>query len=366
MPSGDDADGSTVRGGTSPPRPDVGPSRDGRLEDLLDLQGFGLLPPMGLLTLWAAVGTVGYVVIEGWSVLDALYQTVITLSTVGLMEAQPMSDAGRGFTVALIVVGLGTALYAFTSIGQKIVEGEVAAVVGRRRMKRELRELEDHFVVCGFSETSKAVIEGLENEGEDFCVVEADPEREAELQDADHLYLIGDATEEAVLEAAGAKRARGILALLPSDADNLYVAMAATNMNPDLQVIARATDDRAERNLRRGGADVVVSPYESTGHRVVQAAINPTVLDFMELATSRVQLELSLESVEIGEGSPLAGATLAESDVGSRCGVIVVAVQQPDDEMTFNPSASIRIHAGDRLVALGEVEDLEQLEELAA
>lgn len=359
----DESDGVTARignrlGGGSPQQPSL-------LEQFLGLQGFGLLPPALLLTLWVVVGTVGYMVIEGWTLLDAVYQTVITLSTVGLMEAHPMTPSGRLFTVVLIVAGLGTALYAFTSIGQKIVEGEVAALVGRRRMERDLRRLEDHFVVCGFGRTSEAVAEGLESEDEDFCVIDADSEIEPELQERGYVYLIGDATEEDVLEMAGVERARGLLALLPSDADNLYLTMAAKNINPEVQVVARATDDRAERNLRRGGADVIVSPYETTGNRVIQAALNPAVLEFMELATPRVQLQLSLEAVAVAEDSALDGVTLRGSEIRRRCGVIVVAIKREDDEMVFNPEPTESIRAHDTLVALGEGEDLETLERLA-
>lgn len=276
-----------------------------------------------------------------------------------------MSPAGRLFTVFLIAVGLGAALYAFTAIGQKIVEGEVAALVGRRRMQRELKRLEDHFIVCGYGRTSEAVVDGLDGEDEDFCIVDADPDLGPDLQDEGYVYLIGDATEEEVLEAAGIQRARGLLALLPSDADNLYLTMAAKNMNNDVQVIARATDDRAERNLRRGGADIVVTPYETTGTHVVQAALNPTVLEFMELATPRVQLHLSLEAVEVHEESPLDGVTLSGSEIRRRCGVIIVAIKRQDDEMVFNPEPSETIRAHDTLVALGEGDDLETLEKLA-
>lgn len=346
-----------------PSRP--GGSQASSLEEMLGIRGIGLLPPVLLLALWVGVGTVGYMTIEGWSMLDALYQTVITLSTVGLMEAHPMSSGGRLFTVVLIAGGLGTALYAFTSIGQKIVEGEVAALMGRRRMQRELRNLNDHFIVCGFGRTSEAVIEGLEGEDVSFCVVDIDPGVEPALQEREDVYLIGDATEEEVLEEAGIARARGLLALLPRDADNLYLTMAAKNMNTDVQVVAKATDDRAERNLRRGGADSVVSPYETTGTHVVQAALNPTVLEFLELATPRVQLHLSLEAVSVHEGSPLDGVTLAGSEIRRRCGVIIVSIKRQDDAMVFNPEPSATIRAGDALVALGEREDLETLETLA-
>lgn len=333
---------------------------------LIGMRGAGILPLLLLLFLWVVAGTVGYMVIEGYSAWDAIYMTVITLSTVGYQEVHPLSTAGQVFTSGLILVGLGTVFYAFTSIGQMVVEGELADMLGRRRMRQELTALEDHYIVCGFGRTSRPVVAGLEQENEAFCVVDIDDEMEEDLNEEGYVYLIGDATEEEVLETAGIERARGLIALLPSDADNLYLTMAAKNMNPNVQVIARVTDERAERNLRRGGADIVVSPYETAGNRVVQAALKPTILEFMELATPRVQLQLSLEEVRVEPDSPLDGHSLAESEIRRRCGVIIVAIKRKDNEMVFNPNPSETIRPGDTLVALGEGEDLDTLERLAA
>lgn len=336
----------------------------GFFERLTGISGLGLVPPVLLLALWLVGGTAGYMVIEGWSLFDAAYMTVITLSTVGFAEIHPLSTMGKAFTSVLILAGLGTVFYAFTAIGQTVVEGQIAEALGRRRMRQELRSLEDHYIVCGFGRTSRPVLEGLEQEDESFCVIDNDPELEDDLQSEGYVYLIGDATEEEVLEAAGIYRAKGLMALLPSDADNLYLTMAAKNMDPGVQVIARVTDERAETNLRRGGADVVVSPYETAGNRVIQAALKPAVVEFMELATPRVQLQLSLEEVRVREESPLAGLSLAESEIRRRCGVIIVAIKRQDNEMAFNPHPSETIQADDVLVALGEGEDLETLEKL--
>lgn len=359
-PAGEDAD--QVRLGKRLPSWLSEPGRS--LRSIFGFRGAGLLPLTLLLAFWVVGGTVGYMVIEGWGLWDAAYMTVITLSTVGYAEIHPLSTYGEIFTSALILGGLGTVFYAFTSIGQMVVEGELADILGRRRMKQELRRLEDHYIVCGYGRTSKPVVEGLEQEDEAFCVIDIDPELEAELKEDDVVYLVGDATEEEVLEAAGIERARGLIALLPSDADNLYLTMAAKNMNSDVQVIARVTDQRAEKNLRRGGADIVVSPYETAGNRVIQAALKPTIMEFMELATPRVQLQLSLEEVRVEAESPLDGLSLAESEIRRRCGVIIVAIKRGSGEMVFNPHPSEAIQNGDLLVALGEGEDLATLEQL--
>lgn len=352
-----------VRMGKRPPGP------RGRLKRLLErLLGFrtiGLVPPVLMLGLWLVSGTVGYMVIEGWNLLDALYMTVITLSTVGYSEVHPLSTTGRVFTSGLVLVGLGTVFYAFTSIGQMVVEGELADMLGRRRMRNEVRNLEDHYIVCGYGRTSRPVVEGLEQSGHPFCVIDVDEETEPELREEGFLYLVGDATEEDVLETAGIHRARGLLALLPSDPDNLYLTMTAKNMNPDARVIARASDDQAGTYLRRGGADEVVSPYETAGNQVLQTALKPAVVELMELATPREHLQLSLEEVTVEADSPLDGRTIQESEIRRRCGVIIVAIKRANGEMTFNPDPNEPLERGDDLVALGEREDLETLAKLS-
>lgn len=331
------------------------------------LGGGGLWPPIALLCLWIVVGTIGFVLIEGWSIGDAAYMTIITISTVGYSEVNPpLSGQGKGFASFLILVGLGTVFYAFTTIGQMVVEGELADMLGRRRMRQELKALDDHYIVCGYGKTAQPVVNGLQQAGENFCVIEVDPERESQLQEAGHTYLIGDATEESVLEQAGVIRAKGLLAMLPSDADNLYLTMSAKNLNPEVRVIAQATDKKASINLRRGGADEVVSAYEAAGNRIVQGAIKPSVVEFTELATPQDHLQLSLEEVQVGKGSPLDGLTLQEGDINRRAGVIIVAIKGSEGEMTFNPDADEEILHGDQLVALGEERDLETLEKLCS
>jgi voltage-gated potassium channel len=357
------SEASDVRMGTRVPDP-----RDqfkDWLRSVLGIQRVGLVPPVLLLVMWLIVGTSGYMVIEGWSAFDSVYMSVITLSTVGFQEVHPLSTTGRAFTSVLVLAGLGTVFYAFTSIGQMVVEGELADILGRRRMRRELRELEDHYIVCGYGRTSRPVVEGLEQSDRAFCVIDKDEEIEDELSEAGFVYLVGDATEENVLETAGIDRARGLLALLPSDPDNLYLTMTAKNMNPDVRVIARASDDQAATYLHRGGADDVVSPYETAGNRVLQTALKPAVVELMELATPREHLQLSLEEVAVEADSPLDGRTIKESEIRRRCGVIIVAIKRANGQMTFNPDPKAPMERGDHLVALGEGQDLETLAKLS-
>jgi voltage-gated potassium channel len=318
--------------------------------------------PLALIVLVAG-GTLGYMAIEGWGVLDSLYMTVITISTVGFAEAHPLSPAGKVFTSFVILAGVGTAVYTFTRLGQLVLEGELVDIVGRRRMRSELQKLSGHFIICGYGRIGKPVAEGMKRDGLAFCVVDRDPEQEQDLRTRDYLYAIGDSTDEDVLRMVGVERAGALLALLPSDADNLYLTISAKSLNPAIRVIARALDERAEMKLKRGGADRVVSPYAMAAARVLSAAVKPMVVEFMELVTPRQYLPLRLEEIVVGDGSALAGLSLAEAGIRSRFKVIVVAVKRGAGEMIFNPEPGQAIAAKDVLIAMGEERDLERLEE---
>ena len=257
-----------------------------------------------LLVFWLVLGTGGFVFIEGWSVVDAFYMSVITISTVGYGEVQELTPAGRLFAAFLIVSGLGTAVYTFTRLGQALLEGELLSVLGRRRMKSEVEKLDNHYIICGFGRIGRPVAEGLSQDGLPFCVVDDDPETETVLRARGYLYQMGDAIDESVLSSAGVTRAKALLALLPSDADNLFLTITAKELNPKLMVIARTSDEKVEPRLKRGGADKVISPYRIAGARVLQAAVKPAVLEFVELATHREYLPLSVEEITVNAALP--------------------------------------------------------------
>ena len=268
-----------------------------------------------LLGFWTLVGTLGFVFIEGWSLGEAFYMTILTISTVGFSEVHPLSSEGRLFASFLIVTGLGTAIYTFTRLGQVVLEGELQGVLGRKRMKNKLAKLKDHYIVCGFGRIGKPVAQDLKQEGYTVCILENDPERESEISAAEHLYLIGDATDESVLDLAGIRRAKVVLALLPSDADNLFVTITVKELNPGVTVIARASDEKVEPRLKRSGADKVISPYKTAYARFFHAAIKPTVVEFLELVTHREYLQLSMEEITVLDGSTLQDITLSESEI---------------------------------------------------
>ena len=338
------------------------PGGNNQLPTLLRKQQTSLFLGVVLLAIWTLVGTIGFSLIEGWSLFDSFYMTILTISTVGYGEVHPLTGPGRIFASLVIVLGIGTAIYTFTRLGQVILEGELQGVLGRKRMTKEIAKLKDHYIVCGFGRIGKPVAAGLQAEGYPLCVLESNQELEGDIQDSGHLYLIGDATDESVLQSAGLDRAKAVLALLASDADNLFLTITAKELSSSVMVIARASEDRVEPRLKRGGADKVISPYQSACARVLHAAIRPAVVEFLELVTHRESMHLSLEEIKVCENSPLSGRSLAEAQVRAHYGVIVVAIEQSDGEMEFNPPVSHTIHAGDTLVAIGKGTDLKKLE----
>lgn len=328
---------------------------------MLSPQG-GVVLGLVLLGSLIVAAAVGYSLLEGWPFWDGLYMAFITVSTVGFQEVRPLSPSGRLLTSFVIVAGLGLVAYSTARLGQSILEGELFGEIGRRRMQRTLNKLNGHFIVCGYGRMGKPVAEGLKNSGEDVCVIDLSPAVEDDLIAGGYHYLIGDATEDETLRAAGVDRARALMALLPSDADNVYLTLTAKGINRAVQVIARASANKAEIKLRRGGADKVVSPYEIAGARVLEAALRPAVVEFMEVSTHREQLALGWEEIMVAQECLLAGKTIAEAEVRKRFGIIVVAIKRSDGKMVYNPAASETIQGGDTLVAIGTKDSLASVE----
>jgi voltage-gated potassium channel len=308
------------------------------------------------------VGVTGYMTLAGMTFVDALYMTVITVSTVGYREVQPLDTAARFFTMALIAGGLGIVFYSAGALARSVIEGEIQRLFGRRKVQRQIAQLADHFIVCGFGRMGRIVCKELAVKPVPFVVVERAPEARRHLEQEQYLCLDGDATEEAVLIDAGIRRARGLVAALSSDADNVYVILTARELNPELLIVARAEDEPSERKLLRAGATRVVSPYVIGGHRMAHALLRPAVLDVIDLATHYRSLELQIEEVSVPTGAFAAGVTLQGSGIRDTLGIIVIAIKKPNGEMLFNPTADARIEAGDRLVLMGQSTGLRELE----
>lgn len=329
------------------------------------MRAYRLLLPLVVLGALLAVGTLGYRILGGWSFMDALYMTVITITTVGFHEVQPLGPAGRLFTMALALGGVFTAFYAAAEFIRAVVTGEIRTVLGRQRMQHQLANLANHMVVCGFGRMGRLVCEEFSHAGMPFVVID----REARVLEGFSLShgiaVVGDATADDVLRDAGVERARALVTAAASDADNLYITMSARFLSDRLFIVARAESEGAGRKLRRAGANRVVAPYMIGGHRVAQAVLRPNAMDFIELATHSQHLELQIEEVELRAGSPLVGQSLKTSPVRSELGIIVVAVKGKDGRMQFNPTPETVFEAADVLIVLGHRQQLDRLDALA-
>jgi voltage-gated potassium channel len=309
-------------------------------------------------------GTLGYVRVEGWSITDALYMTVITLATVGFGETHPLSHEGRIFTIALILGGVFTMAAAATAVIRSIVSGEVQRLVGRQRMERSLAAMKDHIIVCGYGRMGRLVCEEFSQIGQPFVAIDRDQSLVDHFPSRIGLALAGDATNDDLLRKAGIERARALVSALPHDADNLFITMSAKLLNEKIFIVARAEDPASEAKLTRAGANRVVAPYLLGGGRVVQAVLRPSVLDFIDLATKTQHIELQMEETQIATASPIAGKKLSESMTREHR-IIVVAIKRKAGKMEFNPGGETRLEEGDTLISLGHRHDLDRLEQLA-
>lgn len=321
-----------------------------------------LLTALGALVALNTVGTLGYMLIAGMSFIDALYMTVITLSTVGYREVQPLDTAARVFTMVLIVTGLGIVFYSASLVARDVIEGEIRRTLGRRRVQRQIAHMADHFIVCGYGRMGRIVCKELAAKPAAFVVVERDPDALRNLEEDQFPCVEGDATEDTILIEAGIQRARGLVAALSTDSDNVYVVLSARELNPNLLIVARAEDDRSERKLLHAGATRVVSPYVIGGHRMAHSLLRPAVLDVIDLATHYRSIELQIEEVSVAKGGFGDGLSVRDSGIREALGIIVIAIKKPSGEMLFNPAADVRLEAGDRLVVMGQTNSLRELE----
>jgi voltage-gated potassium channel len=307
-------------------------------------------------------GCLGFIVIEGWSALDALYMTIISLTTVGFQEVHPLSRSGKIFTMLLIVSGVGFILYFLGSTTGMMIEGTLKDVFGRRKLEKKIRQIGNHYIVCGFGRIGRTVTQLLREKPMDVVVVEKDPGCIPLFQEKNILYVIGEATSEESLLKAGLLRARGLVAAASSDADNVYITLTARGLNPGLFILVRAADESSIKKLTRAGADKVVSPYDIGARSMANTILRPTVIDFIELAMHNRSLDLQMEELTVGENSEIRDLTLMESAIRKEFDLIVVAIKKGTGEMIFNPSSQAKIQVGDILVALGDRENLSSLE----
>jgi voltage-gated potassium channel len=307
-------------------------------------------PALGL-AIALAYGVAGYMLLERWRFLDALYMTVTTLTTVGFREVRPLDDGGMVFTLTVITIGVGLVLTTVTVVAQWVLEGQWGERSRRHRMQRRIDDLTGHFIVCAYGRVGRAVARELEAEGASFVVVDPDERLVERMRDEGVEFLIDDPTHEAVLRTAGADRARGLVCAVDSDATNVYIALVARALNPDLFIVARASEPGSDQRLLRAGANRVVSPFVSSGRHMAMVAMRPSADDVVALGTSG-KASMALEEVRVDAGSALEGISVGES-LGS---TPVLAIRHPGGQITPNPPADLRLRQGDLVLLLGESE----------
>ena len=307
------------------------------------------------------VGTFGYVLL-GMSVLDAFYQTIISVTTVGFQEVEPFSDNGKIFTSILILVGVGTALYALTAVIETLFEGRLEALLGRRRMERNIANAGDHVVICGWGRVGRAIADSMASHGLDLIVIDNDEEQS---RTCPHPCLVADATDDDILRQAGVDRARSLVAALDSDADNLFVTMSARAMQSDLFIVSRARSEANEQKLFRAGADRVVNPQSIGGSRMAAFVLHPNVAEFLDVVMHDGSLEFRLGELVVEESSPLVGNSLEDAHIRGKTGALVLALRDPAGHFRTNPPPSTIVEAGEVLIAIGTKEQLAKLGEVA-
>ncbi|OHB31704.1 MAG: hypothetical protein A2X84_00160 [Desulfuromonadaceae bacterium GWC2_58_13] len=316
-----------------------------------------------LATLAAVIfaGVLGYSCIEGWNLSDSLYMTVITIASVGYGETHPLSLAGRLFTMILIFCGSATLIYGLSTLTAFIVEGDLTDILRRRKMANTIAGLQGHFIVCGLSATGRYLIDELKKTGQSFVVIDRDPERLKALSEQGILNIEGDATTDAVLQAANIDRAGGLLTTLHTDTENLFVVVTARGLNPSLKIIAKAINEESERKLRQVGANGVVMPDFIGGMRMASEMLRPSVVTFLDAMLRSRDKTLRVEEIRMPANSPLKGKSLGESTLMDMEGVTVVAMSDGKGQYAFNPSRSRQLNAGDVVIVMGVVDNILRL-----
>ncbi len=319
---------------------------------------------MVVMLLLVSLGTSGYMSIEGWRFIDALYMTVITLGTVGFKEVHDLSDGGKFFTMGLIVVGVSVLGYIVGSLAQIMFEGQIQRIMGRKKVEKKINALSEHYIICGFGRIGSLICKEFKVNHLPFVIVEKNIETTEKLDEEGYLHLKGDATLDETLLKAGIKRAKGLISVVTSDTENVYITLTARGLNPDLFILARSGEEGSDIKLKRAGANKVVSPYLIGGSRMAQSILRPNVVDFIEIATGSEHLDLQMEEITIPSHSAFAGETLVSSGFRKEIGVIIVGIKKAHGKMVFNPHSQAKIEGGDTLIVLGEPGSVAKLEDL--
>ncbi len=308
-------------------------------------------------------GALGYMFLEGASFDDGLYMTLITVTTVGYDEAIPLSAGGRYFTMVLILLGVGFVMFIFKEMTEAVVTGGLQKALGKRKMSKKLEKVTGHYIVCGFGRIGQVICQLLAKHNRKFVVVERDAAALEKIQELGYLCVPGDASEDDTLLEAGVERAKGLIAVVSSDADNLYITLSARNLNLNLYIIARSSREaRVKSKLKRAGADKVISPYDIGATRMANLILKPAVVEFIDLAVAGNELGLSMEEIRVTSSSALLNKSLMDSGLRGTYNLIVVSIKRADGQSIFNPRPNVVIMEGDVLIVLGERDQVYALE----
>jgi voltage-gated potassium channel len=316
----------------------------------------------GLLALVLLLGTAGFMLVEGWTPLQAFYTAALVVSTLGFSDLRPTDAPGQLLTLGLIAAGVGTLYYLVGVLAQTVIENQLDW--GKRRlMEEQVAQLKDHFIVCGFGRVGQQTCRQLKQEECRFVVVDSDEGRLEQIQSAGYLCVRGDASDDEVLKRAGVERARALLTAVQSDAGNVYITLSARALNPKLFIVARAATAEAEHKLTIAGANRVISPYILGGRSMAGMALRPAVMDFLDVLVHSDDLEMWLEEIKVGPHSGLAETPLGEAQLRETAGITILAVRQHDGHMIVNPPPDVVLRVGDTLIALGARTDLDRMEQ---
>ena len=320
-----------------------------------------VIPGLMILAIIAA-GVVGYMKLEGWSLVDSFYMVVITLSTVGFREVHDLNTIGRLLTIGIIFFGVGTAAYTVGVLIEIMVEGQVVGYRRRKKMEKQIAEMKNHFIICGFGRVGHQVAVELDAARIPYVVLDSKAETGEELSAKNLPHIIGDITTDAILIEAGIKKAKGLVASADSDTANVFVTLSARVLNPNLNIIARASSVDAEEKMRKAGANKVISPYFIAGKRMAQMATKPTAVDFLDTVLHSEHMGLEMREFKVNSNCPLSGKTLGEAEIRKRSGAYIATIRKGDGEFILQPAAESKIMAGDILVAIGTPGQLDMFE----
>ncbi|MCK5416933.1 MAG: potassium channel protein [Desulfobacterales bacterium] len=309
-----------------------------------------------------AAGTIGYMMIEGWPFVDALYMTVITISTVGFKEVNQVGEGGRIFTMVLVFSGVGFTLYVAAAVVQFMVEGRIRIIMGRRRLNKKIDRLKNHYIVCGYGRIGRVLCRHLKRANIDVAVIEKDSGQIPVMDEDGVLYIVGEATDENSLIKAGIERAKAVVAALATDTDNVFLVLTARQLVPELLIMARASQETAKIKLRAAGANYVESPYEMGAVSMAHRIIRPTVTSFLDLAFAHKRKDIQMEEIPVSNASELVNVQLKDSGIRQNYNLIIIAIKKADGNMLFNPSFEAVIAPNDTVIAVGEVDNLQKLE----